>query len=443
MSEFQNNDPGRQSGEYGSSSLNRDYARNTTYDPAANSPYRSSGYSSYGGYNNYNSYNGGSPYAQEPEPQKQKKHGHKGIIALCICLSFVFGMLGSMVGSIVNVGSDGKLSIDKNPGTTIIYQESDGSEVTPGPDTGSLVGNVSAVVQDTVVSITTESLSSNPFMPQYVESGAGSGVIISEDGYIITCNHVIAGADNLTVTLYNGDEYNATVIGTDSSTDLAVIKVEASGLKPATIGSSDDLAIGETAIAVGNPLGTLGHSVSSGIVSALEREVTVEGQTMTLMQTDAAVNPGNSGGGLFDANGALIGIVNAKSSGDGIEGIGFAIPISTAMPICESLMQNGYVTGRPAMGVTVITIADAATAQQYGVNRLGVYVYEVVEGGGAAAAGLKVGDYFVSVDGNVIEETADLTDYLATLEVGDTVSLQMIREGKIMEFEVTLGEMQQ
>ena len=187
------------------------------------------------------------------------------------------------------------------------------------------------------MAITTEQMVSTNtwFGGSYVQSGAGSGVIISQDGYIVTCAHVVSGANNITVQLADGTEYTATVVGQDSTSDVAVLKIEATGLTPAVIGDSDSLAVGETTIAVGNPLGTLSNTVTNGIVSALNREVTVQGNDMNLIQTSASISPGNSGGGLFNANGELIGIVNAKSSSSDAEGLGFAIPINTAME-----MQN-------------------------------------------------------------------------------------------------------
>ncbi len=423
--------PGENSGgEYGSGSLNRESARNYTQPPYGN-PYHGS---PYGG-----SPYGGTPYNRAPaEPSKKQRRGLSkgGLIALCLVVSFVAGMAGSLVSGLILPGSGGA-----GNGTSVVYQTGNAG-VVDAEDTGSLVGNVTAAVQDTVVSITTESLSTNSFMPQYVETGAGSGVIYTSDGYIVTCNHVVEGADNIIVTLMNGDQYTATLVGADPSTDLAVIKIDASGLKSAVVGSSDGLKVGETAIAIGNPLGTLGFSVSSGIISALEREVTVEGQTMTLLQTDAAVNPGNSGGGLFDSDGNLIGIVNAKSSGDSIEGIGFAIPISAAVPVIQSLMENGFVAGRPALGVTVVNVQDAATASQFGVSRYGVYIYTVNEGSGAEKAGLEPGDFIVSVNGTAIETSSDLTNLLAELTVGDSVEMQIIREGKILEITVELTDSQ-
>jgi serine protease Do len=190
------------------------------------------------------------------------------------------------------------------------------------------------------------------------------------------------------VTLNNGDVYAASLIATDSKTDLAVIKIETTGLTAAILGDSDALVVGEDAIAIGNPLGELGGTVTNGIISALDREVTVEGQKMNLLQTNAAINPGNSGGGLFNAKGELIGIVSAKSSGTDIEGLGFAIPVNDVKEVVVQLIEKGYVAGRPALGVSVIDINSIQLAMQYGVSQYGVYIAEVLEDSAAEKAGL-------------------------------------------------------
>ena len=242
-----------------------------------------------------------------------------------------------------------------------------------------------------------------------------------------------------TVQLADGTEYTATVVGQDSTSDVAVLKIEATGLTPAVIGDSDSLAVGETTIAVGNPLGTLSNTVTNGIVSALNREVTVQGNDMNLIQTSASISPGNSGGGLFNANGELIGIVNAKSSSSDAEGLGFAIPINTAMEMAKQMIEKGYVA-RPAMGVTVITINDAQTAMQYGVSNYGVYIYQIASGSGAEKGGLKLGDRIISIDDVAVSSASDVQKYCQSKEVGDTVTLQVERDGKVISCEVTLGE---
>lgn len=301
---------------------------------------------------------------------------------------------------------------------------------------------VSAQVAPSVVVITTESMvtSNNWFGGQYVQSGAGSGVVITDDGYILTCNHVVSGASNIKVTLNDDTEYSATLVGGDDTTDVAVLKIDATGLTPATIGDSDSLAVGQNVLAVGNPLGELGGTITSGIISALNREVTVESKTMSLIQMDASVSPGNSGGALFNTNGELIGIVNAKSSGDYAEGLGFAIPINTAYDVAMDLIQSGYVTGRPQLGISVITVDDAATAARYGVTSAGIYIAQVNEGSGAEKAGLQVGDRIVSVDNTLVESSNDVVSMIQEKSVGDKVSIQIARNGQMLTVEVELGE---
>ena len=251
---------------------------------------------------------------------------------------------------------------------------------------------------------------------------------------------MVSGASQIKVTTQDKQSYEATLIGRDEKTDVAVLKIDATGLTAAAIGDSDKLAVGEFALAVGNPLGTLGGTVTDGIISALDRDITVNNQTMTLLQTNAAVSPGNSGGGLFNAKGELIGIVNAKSGGSDVEGLGFAIPINTAMEVAESLIANGYVAGRPVLGVTVIAIDDVSTAMQYGVSQLGVYIAQVTEGGAAEKAGLQSGDLLVSIDGAAVSATADVTSILDQHSVGDTLEVQVQRDRQVLSFSVTLQE---
>ena len=250
---------------------------------------------------------------------------------------------------------------------------------------------------------------------------------------------MVSGATSVKVQLNGSDQsYDATVVGVDSTSDIAVLKIDATGLTPAVIGDSDKLAVGETTVAVGNPLGTLSNTVTQGIVSALNRQVTVEDNDMTLIQTDTSISPGNSGGGLFNANGELIGVVNAKSSYSEAEGIGFAIPINTAMDIAQQLIENGAVA-RPVLGVSILDVQDSSTAQQYGVSALGVYVADVTKGGGAEAAGVQRGDRIIAIDDTAVSSTATVKSYLADKQVGDTVALQVERDGKVLTLNVTLG----
>lgn len=303
------------------------------------------------------------------------------------------------------------------------------------------VSDVSDIVEkckDSVVEITTESASSgNSIFGQYVSQGAGSGVIISKDGYIVTNNHVVSGATSLKVTTTDGTEYDASVVGNDSQTDLAVIKVDANNLQAATLGDSDILQVGDPAIAIGNPLGELGGTVTTGIISATDRQITIDDETMTLLQTDAAINPGNSGGGLFNADGNLIGIVNAKESSTGIEGLGFAIPITPAQDIITELMQNGSVTSRPALNVSLYDYTSNNQGQ-YSKYEDGCYIVQIVKNGAADKAGLKQNDRILSFDGEQIQSTSDVKNVIKKHKIGDTIKMVVERDSKKITVEITL-----
>ena len=303
------------------------------------------------------------------------------------------------------------------------------------------VSDVSDIVEkckDSVVEITTESASSgNSIFGQYVSQGAGSGVIISKDGYIVTNNHVVSGATSLKVTTTDGTEYDASVVGKDSQTDLAVIKVEANNLQAATLGDSDILQVGDPAIAIGNPLGELGGTVTTGIISATDRQITIDDETMTLLQTDAAINPGNSGGGLFNADGNLIGIVNAKESSTGIEGLGFAIPITPAQDIITELMENGSVTSRPALNVSLYDYTSNNQGQ-YSKYEDGCYIVQIVKNGAADKAGLKQNDRILSFDSEQIQSTSDVKNVLKKHKIGDTIKMVVERDSKKITVEITL-----
>lgn len=314
------------------------------------------------------------------------------------------------------------------------YPESTSAQTVVTTPSETTYAEVAAKAKPSVVEITTEMASGSAYFQQFSQSGAGSGVIISQDGYILTNNHVIEGATKITVRLTTGTEYDAKIIGADTQSDIAVIKVEATGLPYATIGDSAKLVVGEEVLAIGNPLGSLGGSVTNGIISALDREITIDGQKMRLLQTNAAINPGNSGGGLFNMQGQLVAIVNAKSSGTGIEGLGFAIPINYAYEIAEDLLANGYVSGRPAIGISYIAIDDYMDLMRYGVVSYGIYVYD----GGETA--LKNGDRIVRIGDYEVQSVATLKSAIQSYKVGDTVKVTVVRQGTYTDLEVTLIE---
>lgn len=275
-----------------------------------------------------------------------------------------------------------------------------------------------------------------------VVSGTGSGVIYSKDGYIITNNHVVEGADKVRVQLYDGKEYDAKVIGTDSQSDLAVIKIDAKDLTPAEFDDSDNIVVGETAIAIGNPGGAdFVNSVTKGIISGVNRSVQVaSGQFMTLVQTDAAINPGNSGGALCNTKGKVIGINTIKMAQSGYEGMGFAIPSNTVIDICTQLMENGKVS-RPALQVSIYADITSQMAQYYNLDvDYGILVQPNM-GGAAAKAGMEDYDIIIAIDGNKVENTAQLQKYLYEKQIGDTVKITVSREGKKLDFDVVLGEL--
>ena len=320
-------------------------------------------------------------------------------------------------------------TVVQTPVQTVVYTE--GDELT--------IAQIADKAADSVVEIrVTIKRRGYGFYGSYTTEGAGSGVILSSDGYIITNNHVIEDAESITVRTTDGTEYAASLIGTDEKSDIAVIKVDASGLKPAEIGDSSLLHVGDTAVVIGNPLGTLGGTVTNGIISALDRQLTINNQAMTLLQTNAAINSGNSGGGLFNGQGQLIGIVNAKdsgttSSGTLIEGLGFAIPINEAMDIASQLMESGHVTDRATLGVSLTTVP-----YDYRGTKAGLYINSVFEGSGAEEAGLKAEDRIIAADGQEITQYADLSYILQKKKIGDTITITVERDGQELTCEVTL-----
>lgn len=359
-----------------------------------------------------------------------KKGSKKTMLVLCGC--FILAGIGGFGGTMA------ALSLNGGTGRAVLYQSVTNTE--NGSDKGSVDANAMSVKQvadataNSVVEIQTESVSTNPFFPQAVTSGAGSGVILSKDGYIVTNNHVIEGASKVTVKTKDGKSYNADFVGTDKTTDLAVIKIKAENLTPAVLGKSADLEVGDVAIAIGNPLGELGGTVTSGIISALDREINVDNQSMHLLQTSAAINPGNSGGGLFNDHGELVGIVNAKSGGENIEGLGFAIPIDHAKTVIENLIENGYVKGRPSLGVVL------QAASTINSDKENVYIAEVEKGKAADKAGLKTGDQILKADGKNVTSISDVKEAIDSHKAGDNMSFTILRENETKEIKVKLGE---
>ncbi len=360
------------------------------------------------------------------------------IIVLCLVVSAAAGFGGAMIGNSlfggstpINHGSDKKASTSAS-----------GYTLEDATDAAMSVQEITEAAKPSVVEIKTESVTSDVWMQQYVTEGAGSGVIVTNNGYIVTNNHVIEGAGKIMVTLADGSEYDAKLIGTDSMTDVAVIKIDAKGLTPATYGNSDQLAVGDLAVAIGNPLGELGGTVTAGIISALDRELVIDGQTMTLLQTDSSINPGNSGGGLFNDDGQLIGIVVAKSSGSDVEGLGFAIPINTAADVAQQLMNGGYVKGQPSTGMTYTESGGSSDGFDMffgGSTSTQVYIYSI-EGKNAKKAGFKSGDMVYAVDGEVIESFDHLSSIITSHKVDDEITYTIVRDGHTMDISFALEE---
>lgn len=376
------------------------------------------------------------------------KHKHrfnvklsKGGIALLVVLSLlsstVFGFGGAMLANRLSAGSDdfgkrsettSKLNV-ANTGTTLEL-------ATEGDLT---IKEIAALNANSVVEIKTEAMVTDSWMQQYVTEGAGSGVIISADGYIVTNNHVIENSNKITVTLKNNKSYKAELVGRDDESDLAVLKIDASGLTPVVYGDSSALEVGDLSVVIGNPLGSLGGTVTAGIVSALDRSITIDGKNMTLLQTDASINPGNSGGGMFNQNGELVGIIVAKSSGSDVEGLGFAIPVNQVKKIAQQLADYGYVKGRVDTGITFVDLTDMKNAIYYGVRSLGIYV-KSVDTELAKSAGFQSGDMVYYVGDKKIETASDLTSAFNKYKVGDKVVVTVVRNDDMKKLTLTLGE---
>lgn len=402
-----------------------------------------------------NKYDGDSIY----EEMEGKSRGHNGSgIASKITASVLLLSLGFASGSIYSTitapkATENQNNMQSSQSTNSILTTSAGNmqNINILADTmssHSIKGIVKSCA-DSVVEITIETTQSI-YSYKYTAEGNGSGVIISENGYILTNNHVIDGANKILVRLKNGTEYEAKLIGKDSKTDTAVIKIEATGLKFAVLGDSSSIEVGDLAVVIGNPLGELGGTVTSGIISALEREINISGKKMNLIQTDAGVNPGNSGGGLFNANGELVGIVTAKSSGIDVENLGFAIPINDIKSVVDDLVEHGYATNRAFLGVMMKDTTYSTNSPYGGYGSLfnmfysqmqyGAYVESVVEDSPAEKGGIKSGDIIVSVNGNVVSTAAEVTSEVTNCNVGDEIEIGIIRDNKTKTMKVTLGE---
>ena len=376
---------------------------------------------------NYQPVNNGAP---APAGGKKKT---TVLVAVGLVLALLMGLLGSAIGNSLF----GK-------GSTTIYEGQRESSVidVAKVDTGKLMtpAEVYAANVNSTVGITT-SVTTNFWGFQTTSAASGSGFILTGDGYVLTNYHVIESSNSISVTLYDGKSYDAVLIGYDESSDIAVLKIDAEGLTPVVLGDSDNLNVGDSVVAIGNPLGELTFSLTSGAVSALNREITLSNSvTMNLIQTDCAINSGNSGGALFNLYGEVIGITNAKYSGSGsgasIDNIGFAIPINHVRGIVESIIENGYVA-KPYIGVAVSDVSEETMS--YGLPA-GAAVKAVSEDSPAEKAGLQVNDIITAVNGKEISGRTGLSEAVSAASVGDTLTLTVYRQGNTISVDVTVGE---
>ena len=375
-------------------------------------------------------------HVQEMKPVKKNRMGLK-IAALALCCALLGGAVGGGVTwAVSGSGSAGgtEVNVSTRPATQVSIHQVDGK-------TAMTDAEVYAANVNSVVSINVTGTSGYNFFGQAVQTAsAGSGFVLTKDGFIVTNYHVVKDADTVKVTMYNGDEYDAKYVGGDEDYDIAVIKVEAADLQPVTLGDSDELNVGDHVLAIGNPLGELTFSMSGGMVSCVNRAINVDGTPFNMIQTDASINPGNSGGPMYNQYGEVVGIVSAKYSSTGnesVEGLGFAIPINDVFAMIQDIMTNGYVTNKPYLGITAGTMTEQM-ASQYRYNiKEGVFVYSVEEGKAADQAGLQMGDVITKVDDHDIKTMEDLTAVKKQYSAGDTATLTIYRGGETMTVELT------
>ena len=377
------------------------------------------------------------PVVTDTPVQPKKHHGGVGrVVALilsCAVISAACGFGGAILAQ--NGSSTGKTTVQQSNRTaaTVSVKKVDGQTLmTPS--------EVYASTVNSVVSINCSAVSTNIFGQQTESASSGSGFIYTADGYIVTNQHVVANASSINVTLYNGDTYPATLVGSDSDYDVAVLKIDAKDLPAVTLGSSTDVNVGDTVLAIGNPLGELTFSMSQGIVSCVNRAINVEGTPFNMIQVDASINPGNSGGPLMNLYGEVVGIVSAKYSSYAnttVEGLGFAIPINDVQSIIKDIIENGSVGNKAYMAITAGTMTQQMAAQ-YKINATeGVFVDSVEDGGAGDKAGLKLGDVITKLNDTQITSMEDLSAAKKGFKAGDTVTLTVLRDGKEITTQLT------
>ena len=364
-----------------------------------------------------------------------KKSGVKvtALLLACALVGGGAGFGGAALARSVGVGG----------GTAIHQSDRTVQEVTVKKVTGQTLMTPAEVYASTVgsvVSINCSAVSTNIFGQRVESASSGSGFVITQDGYIVTNHHVVASASSVKVTMYDGKEYSAAVVGSDSDYDVAVLKVETTGLQPVTLGNSADVNVGDTVLAIGNPLGELTFSMSQGIVSCCDRAINVSGTPFNMIQVDASINPGNSGGPLMNLYGEVVGIVSAKYSSysnTAVEGLGFAIPIGDVQAVITDIMENGQITSKPSMGIIAGTMTRQMAAQYQIDKDNGVFVYSVDKGGAGEKAGLRMGDVITKVDSMEITSMEDLTAAKKGHRAGDTVTVIYYRDGQNYSTELT------
>ena len=383
------------------------------------------------------------PVVTDTPVQPKKHHGGVGrVVALilsCAVISAACGFGGAILAQ--NGSRTGKTTVQQSnrTATTVNVKKVDGQTLMSPAE-------VYASTVNSVVSINCSAVSTNIFGQQTESASSGSGFIYTADGYIVTNQHVVANASSINVTLYNGDTYPATLVGSDSDYDVAVLKIDAKDLPAVTLGSSTDVNVGDTVMAIGNPLGELTFSMSQGIVSCVNRAINVEGTPFNMIQVDASINPGNSGGPLMNLYGEVVGIVSAKYStysSTTVEGLGFAIPIDDVKSIITDIMENGAVTGKAYMAVTVGTM-NSQMAAQYSIDiDQGVFVYSVVKGGAGDKAGLRLGDVITKMGDTTLTSRQDLSAALKSYRSGDTATLTVFRDGSYITTDITFDQQPQ
>ena len=372
--------------------------------------------------------------AEPVQPAKKKKYGGR-IVALVLACAVVSGLCGFGGASLYrrSVKQSTTMQQSNREAVTVAVKKVDGQKImTPA--------EVYAATVNSVVSINSTSRSTNFFGQSVPTASSGSGFVISADGYIVTNEHVVSGATEVKVTLYDGETYTASFVGADADYDVAVIKVDAANLTPVVLGDSTKVNVGDSVLAIGNPLGELTFSMSQGIVSCCNRAINVDGTPFNMIQTDAGINPGNSGGPLMNLYGEVIGIVSAKYSSysnTAVEGLGFALPIADVQSIIRDIMENGAVTNKAYMAITAGSMTEEM-AMQYRIDLTeGVFVFSVEKGGAGDKAGLRLGDIITKIDDREIHDFDDLTKVKKNYHAGDTVTLTVYRQGEYITLPLT------